>query len=155
MMKDIERLPQRKDGTDAHEVEASQRRLLPSGQNKVERISSQTKGLFGDFSSWVELRLKLFQIELQEKVQAKVDESVIKIAPIIAGAIAGMFALVTIALFLGWWLGHPAWGFLVVTAILLLITAVLFARKKRLDREKRIEAAREQAAKSSSNGAAG
>ncbi len=150
----MEQFPQRPDGNESLEVEPPSRRLLPSGQNKVERISSQTKGLFSDFSSWLELRLKLFQVELQDKIQAKVNESVIKVAPFAAGAIAGMFALVTIALFIGWWLGHPAWGFLVVTAILLLITGILLAKKKRFEKEKRIEAAREHAAKSS-NGAPG
>lgn len=109
-------------------------RQLPSGRNKVERISDQTKGLFDDFTSWVELRLKLFQAEIQEKVESKVNETVIKVAPFVAAAIGGFFALVTLALFLGWWLGHPAWGFLCVTLLFALITGVLLARKKRLEK---------------------
>lgn len=126
--------------------------LLPDRRNKVERISTQTRGIFGDISSWVELRLKLFQVEIQERVQEKVNETVIKIAPVAAGAIAGFFALVTLALFVGWWLGHPAWGFLVVTLLLGLITAVLLARKKRYEKEKEIEVATHESTLSS-NGA--
>lgn len=114
-------------------------RQLPSGKNKVERISAQTKGLFDDFTSWVELRLKLFQAEVQEKVESKVNEAIIKVAPFVAAAIGGFFALITLALFLGWWLGHPAWGFLCVTLLFAAITGILLMRKKRLAREKEDE----------------
>lgn len=126
----METLPER-----SQTVETRPERQLPSGKNKVERLSSQTKGLFDDFTSWVELRLKLFQMEIQEKVQAKVNEAIIKIAPLVVGALAGLFALVTVALFVGWWLGHPAWGFLSVTLLLGLVTGGLFAKKKQLDKE--------------------
>ncbi len=125
-------------------------RQLPSGRNKVERISEQTKGLFADFTSWVELRLKLFQAEIQEKIESKVNQAVVKIAPFVAGAIAGFFALVTLALFLGWWLGHPAWGFLSVTLLFAVITGALQVRKKRL--EKRREHEEEDAPLFAANG---
>ncbi|MEX1055276.1 MAG: phage holin family protein [Rhodothermales bacterium] len=103
------------------------------GKNKIERIGEQTKGLFDDFTGWVEVRLKLFQLEMQEKIQGKVNEAIIKIAPAVAGALTGLFLLVTIALFIGWWLGHPAWGYLVVTGMLGLVTALLASRARRLN----------------------
>lgn len=111
--------------------------MLPSGRNKVERLGAQTRALAEDVTSWVELRIKLMQAEIQEKIQSKVNESIIKIAPIVVGALTGLFALVTIALFLGWWLGHPAWGYLIVTALLALVTGGLLARKKRFEREQK------------------
>ncbi len=128
----MEALPRRK--------EAPPERQLPSGRNKVERISEQTKGLFEDFTSWVELRLKLFQAEVQEKVEKKVNAAIIKISPFVAAAIAGFFALITLALFIGWWLGHPAWGFLCITLIFVLLTAVLLVRKNRLEKNQEQEA---------------
>lgn len=109
----------------------------PGGKNKVQRIGSQTRGLFDDLTSWVELRLRLFQMDVQERVQKKVDQAIIKAAPVVVGLLAGFFALITTALFLGWALGHPAWGFLVVTGLLLLVTGVLFARSRRLSHEGR------------------
>lgn len=121
------------------EKQAPAERQQPSGRNKVERISEQTKGLFDDFTSWVELRLKLFQAEIQEKVESKVNEVVIKVAPLVAGAIGGFFALVTLALFLGWWLGHPAWGFLCVTLLFAAITGALLIRKNSLGKKKDVE----------------
>jgi hypothetical protein len=102
------------------------------GKNKIERIGEQTKGLFEDFTGWVEVRLKLFQLEMQEKIQGKVNEAIIKIAPAVAGALTGLFLLVTMALFIGWWLGHPAWGYLIVTGILGLVTAILASKARRL-----------------------
>lgn len=116
--------------------EVSADRQLPEGRNKVERIGRQTRGLFDDFTEWVELRLRLFQLDIQEKVRTKANEAVIKVAPFIVAALGGLFALVTAALFVGWWLGHPAWGFLVITGLLFLVTGVLYARSKRLDAEK-------------------
>ena len=128
----MEALPQSK--------EAPPERRLPSGRNKVERLGEQTKGLFDDFKSWVELRLKLFQAEIQEKVEKKVNAAIIKVAPFVAAAIAGFFAIVTLALFLGWWLGHPAWGFLCVTLMFVLLTGVLLVRKTRLEKSQEQEA---------------
>lgn len=120
--------------------EAPPERRLPSGRNKVGRISEQTKGLFDDFTSWVELRLKLFQADIQEKVEKKVDAIVIKVAPLVSAAIAGFFGLLTLALFLGWWLGHPAWGFLCVTLLFVLATGALVVRKNRLEKKTEQEA---------------
>lgn len=131
------------------EVETAPKRMLPGGRNKVERLSAQTRGLAEDMKSWVELRIKLLQAEIQDRIQSKVNESIIKIAPALAAALTGLFALVTIALFLGWWLGHPAWGYLVVTALLALATGGLLARKKRFEAEQKTVTDR------SENGAAG
>ena len=110
-------------------------RQLPKGKNKVERIGHQAKGIFDDFTQWVELRLRLFQLEIQEKIRTKASEAAIKVAPFIVGALGGLFLLVTIALFLGWWLGHPAWGFLIVTGMLFLVAGILYAKSKSLDAE--------------------
>lgn len=109
---------------------------LPSGRNKVQRISRHTKGLFEDFTQWVELRLRILQLDVQEKIRTKANEAAIKVAPFIVGALAGFFLLITASLFIGWWLGHPAWGFLVVTGLLFLVAGILYARSKRLDVEK-------------------
>lgn len=110
-------------------------RQLPKGKNKVERIGQQAKGIFDDLTQWIELRLRLFQLEIQEKIRAKANEAVIKVSPFLVGALGALFLLVTIALFVGWWLGHPAWGFLIVTGTLFVVAGVLYAKSKRLDAE--------------------
>lgn len=120
-------------------------------KNKVQRMGSNARGLFDDFTSWVELRLRLLQLDVQERVQGKIDEVIIKAAPVVVGLLAGFFALITVALFVGWALGHPAWGFLVVTGVLLLIAGALYARSRRLQRESR----EVEITASTSNGASG
>jgi len=121
------------------------------GKNKIERIGEQTKGLFEDFTGWVEVRLKLFQLEMQDKIQSKVNEAIIKIAPAVAGALTGLFLLVTIALFIGWWLGHPAWGYLIVTGMLGLVTVILSSKARRL----KTESEEENDLSASENGSSG
>src|SRR5690554_3630668 len=113
---------------------------VPNGKNRVARISEQARGLFHDLTNWVELRLKLFQIDIQEKIEAKINEALIKIAPFAVGALGGLFALITAALFIGWALGHPAWGFLIVTFLLFIIAGVLYARSKNYARRSEQEA---------------
>lgn len=98
---------------------------------KVHRIGSETRGLLEDFTSWVELRLRLVQLDVQGYIRQKIDEATLKAALIIAGLVSGLFMLLTLALFAGWALGHPAWGFLVVTGLLLLWTGILYGRNRR------------------------
>jgi hypothetical protein len=111
-------------------------RQLPSGKNSVQRITDQSKGLVDDLKSWVDLRIKLAQVEVEQRIQAKVNEIALRIAPIIVGALGGLFLLVTLALGLGWWLGQNFWGFLIVTLLLLLVAAVLRAASQRQRRQK-------------------
>lgn len=92
---------------------------LPTNKNKVERIADHSKGLVDDVKAWVELRLKLTQLEVETKVQEQINKFMMRMAPLVVLALGGLFLLVTIALGLGWWLGQPFWGFLIVTVVLL------------------------------------
>lgn len=103
---------------------------LPPHGGKLERIEQHTKGLVDDAKEWVELRVKLAQAEVETFVQKKVQTLVMRMVPLIAGAIGGLFLLVTIALFLGWWLGHAAWGFLIVTVLLLGVAGFLLYKNR-------------------------
>lgn len=115
-------------------------RQLPSGKRSVERITDQSKGLVDDVKAWVDLRIKLAQVEVEQRIQAKVNELALRIAPIIVGALGGLFLLATLALGLGWWLGQTFWGFLIVTLLLLLVAAVLRVVGQRQRRRRRQEA---------------
>lgn len=101
-------------------------------KSKMGRIGDHARGLFDEFSSWLELRLRLFQVDVQDLVQKKIEEAISKAAPVFLGLLTLLFALVTVALFTGWALGHPAWGFLIVTGFLLVITLVLWVRSRRI-----------------------
>lgn len=103
----------------------------PQGTGKAHRIGRETRGLFEDFTAWVELRLRLAQLDAQGYIRQKIDEVTLRIALAAVAFLSGLFALVTLALFAGWLLGHPAWGFLAVTGLLLSWTGLLYARHRR------------------------
>ncbi len=104
---------------------------VPRGTGKVGRIGQETRGLFEDFTAWVELRLRLVQMDVQDYIRQKTDEVILKVALAAAGLLTGLFALITLALFAGWLFGRPAWGFLAVTGLLLSWTGLLYARYRR------------------------
>ncbi len=99
--------------------------LLPSGANKVERIAQHSKALVDDLTAWVDLKVKLTKLEVEHTIQEKTSEVVVKVIPLVVFALAGFFLLVTVALGLGWLLGHPFWGFLIVTLGLALVGFLL------------------------------
>ena len=119
---------------------ASQRAVHAAkpSEGRLKRLQSESTELVQDVKDWVELRIDLVRAEVQESIAAQIDgrkASVLALAiPGVIGAIGAFFLLVTLALFLGWWLGHAAWGFLIVTALLLLVAGVaraVLARRAR------------------------
>ena len=112
------------------ELELAERHI-PDQLNKIERISGHTKGLFDELRSWVDLRVQLVQVEIEEKIDAKVNAITLQVALGICVFLIVVFALVTLALGLGAWLGHAGWGFGIVTALLILVTGVLRVFKPR------------------------
>lgn len=106
------------------------RPLAPAATgNKAERLVQHTQGLIDDLKTWVDLRIELAQMEFEDRVEAKVNEIALGVA--IGGIVllAVVFGLVTLALGLGALLGHPAWGFLIVTVLLGLSAVVLRAAR--------------------------
>lgn len=96
---------------------------------KAQRLARHTQGLIDDLKTWVDLRIELAQMELEDRVEAKVNEIALGVALGGIVLLAVVFGLVTLALGLGAWLGHPAWGFLIVTALLGLLAVVLRAAR--------------------------
>ncbi len=95
---------------------------------RLQRIQHESTELVQDVKDWVELRIDLVRAEVQESIRAQVDGRkatiLALVVPGIVGALGALFLLVTLALFLGWWLGHAAWGFLIVTALLLVVAGI-------------------------------
>ncbi len=116
----------------------SNRRLAPGG-NKIERISHHTKSLVEDISAWVELKVKLTQIEIEERLDAKINGLIASAVVGVLAALSGLFALITLALglaalLIAAGLSHPLsyfLGFLVVT--LLLLSVAMIVRKSKPD----------------------
>lgn len=96
----------------------------PQG-GKLGRIAGHTQGLVEDLREWIDLRIDLAILEMEERVDRLRNEVALGLTLAFFGFFAAMFVLTTTAIGLGWLLGHPFWGFLIVTIVLLLVVAAL------------------------------
>lgn len=124
----------------------------------MERIAGHAQGVVADLRRWVDLRVDLAVMDLEAKLDERLNAVVIGIILAVFGGLAAFFTLVTVALGLGWLLGHPFWGFLIVTIGLGATAAIVRSRQPTLVRtklyqewQKAKKQAREEAA--ASNGA--
>lgn len=100
-----------------------------SRRGKLGRIAGHTRGLFEDLREWLDLRLDLAILELEERVDNLRNEIALGLTLAFFGFFAALFAFTTIALGLGWLLGHAFWGFLIVSVgLLLAVTALATTR---------------------------
>lgn len=116
----METLQDRSSGADSG---SSSPRSKPDG--RLGRIAGHTRGLVDDLREWIDLRLDLAILELEERVDELRNEVALGITLAFFGFFAALFVFVTVALGLGWVLGHPFWGFLIVSVALLLFVTVL------------------------------
>lgn len=99
---------------------------LPKG-GKLERIAGHTQGLVEDLREWIDLRIDLAVLEVEEKVDTLQNNVALGVTLAILAFFCGLFGLTTIAIGLGWALGHSFWGFLAVFVALALLL-VIFQR---------------------------
>ncbi|MCH8960803.1 MAG: phage holin family protein [Bacteroidetes bacterium] len=96
------------------------------GAKKVESIAQQSNGLFDDVKEWIDLKIQFTWLDIQAKIDAVKQDAVVGAIVAVLGILGFVFALLTGALGLGAWLGHPAWGFLIVTGVLFLTAGVVY-----------------------------
>jgi hypothetical protein len=84
-------------------------------EGRLGRIAGHTRGLVDDLREWIDLRLDLAILELEERVDELRNEVTLGITLAFFGFFAALFVFTTAALGLGWLLGHPFWGFLIVS----------------------------------------
>ena len=103
----------------------------PEG-GKVRRIAAHTQGLFTDLREWIDLRVDLAILEMEERLDAFKNDLALGLTVAVFAFFAAFFSLTTVALGVGWLLGHPFWGFLAVSVALLLIIVALRVMKPAL-----------------------
>lgn len=94
-------------------------------KGKLGRIAGHTQGLVEDLREWIDLRIDLAILDVEEKVDAIRNEIALGLTLAFFGFFAALFVFTTTALGLGWLLGHPFWGFLIVSVVLVLLVAAL------------------------------
>jgi hypothetical protein len=98
----------------------------PSPRNgKAGRVAAHVQGLLDDLRTWIDLRLDLALLKVEERIDELRNEIALGLTLAIFGLFAALFSLATVALGVGWLLGHPFWGFLAVSVALILIVVVL------------------------------
>jgi len=103
----------------------------PDG-GKVSRIAAHTQGLFADLREWIDLRVDLAVLEMEERLDAFKNDLALGLTVAVFAFFAAFFSLTTVALGVGWLLGHPFWGFLAVSVALILIIVTLRVMKPAL-----------------------
>lgn len=96
-----------------------------SRKGKLGRIAGHTRGLVEDLREWIDLRLDLAILEIEEQVDELRNEVALGLTLAFFGFFAALFVFTTTALGLGWLLGHPFWGFLIVSGVLVILVSVL------------------------------
>ncbi len=92
---------------------------------KIERIAGHTAGLVEDLKSWFELKIEFVVLEFKEEIRSAGLQFAYHAGFIAVMLIAALFALTALAFGLGAWLGHPGWGFLAVTGLLVVVAFVM------------------------------
>lgn len=126
-------------------------RQLGSGAKGLARLSEETRGLVEDVKEWVELRIELTQLEIQEQIEERLNQILLAGVMAVIGLFIAIFVLITAAVGLGWWLGHSFWGFLIVTGLLVLVGGGIYVLRPQLAGMLRAEEKEESQNKSQSN----
>ena len=92
---------------------------------KMERIAGHTAGLVEDLKSWLELKIEFVLLDVKEEMKAAGMQAAYQAGFFAVLLVAGLFALFALAFGLGTWLGNPAWGFLAVTGLLVMLAFIV------------------------------
>jgi len=109
--------------------EQSQERMEAPG--RMETIAAESRGLFEDLKEWVDLRVQLVQMEIEERIEKTANQVISVIAVVILALFSSVFLLHALALFAAEWLGSLALGYLSVGAVLAMITTIVHLSKPR------------------------
>ena len=103
-----------------------------SANDTIDTLANETKGLFEDLTGWMELKVQYILLDYQEQMTKKAKGIAFEIGAIAIVGLGFLFGLVALALGVGSWLNHPAWGFLAVMVLLILVALVVRAVGKRV-----------------------
>lgn len=93
------------------------------------RLAGESRALFDDLREWVDLRVQLVQVEVEERIEKAANEAIAMIMVIVVGLFAVAFLLHGVAIWIGDALGGQQWGYLIVAAFLGLVTLILKTAK--------------------------
>lgn len=95
----------------------------PTG--KIGRLSSEARGLVDDTRQWVDAKLRLFELDLEEKLDGIANKMIAGAAVVFFAALALIFGLTALSLFLGTLWDNEALGFVVVALASFVIALII------------------------------
>lgn len=98
---------------------------------KLQRMTSETRGIVEDLREWTDLKIDLAVREINDSVDDAASQLALGITLAVLAFFTGLFGLTTAALGIGWALGRPFWGFLIVFGVLFAISGVVAIVTKR------------------------
>lgn len=110
--------------------DTKQKTAPPSG--KIGRLTTEAKGLVDDTKEWVDAKLRLFELDVEDKIDSLANKFVSGAVVVATGALALVFSLVATALALGDLWGRNSLGFMAVGGALFLVALVIYLVKPRL-----------------------
>jgi len=102
-------------------------------ESKSERIARRWGSLTSEVQAWVDIKIALAGVQIWER---STEELLDKGVPALVLVVALLFVLTGAALGLGALLGHPAWGFVIVGTILMVLSAWVYLYRNRLENGK-------------------
>ena len=103
-----------------------------SANDTIDTLANETRGLFEDLTGWMELKIQYIMLDYQEQMTKKAKGVAFEIGAIAIVGLGFLFGLVALALGVGSWLNHPAWGFLAVMILLVIVGLVVRAVGRRV-----------------------
>jgi len=91
----------------------------------MSRLAGESRALFDDLREWVDLRVQLVQVDVEERIEKAANEIIAIVMVAVLGLFALAFLLHGVAIWLGEALGGVQWGYLIVAAVLGLTTLAL------------------------------
>ncbi len=101
------------------------------GDGPVSRLAHEFRTLVEDVKEWIELRLELFQLDVEDRIQAVANDILLIVLVLVLFSVAFLFLSLAAAFALGQWLGSDALGFLIVAVVFVLFGASV--RRSRVD----------------------
>jgi len=93
--------------------------------SKLGSLARETRSLLTDVKDWIDLRVQLLQIEVEERIESAAHKIISLIVVAILGLFAVLFLLLAIAEAVGIWLGHPSYGYIFVAVIMIILTWIV------------------------------
>lgn len=100
-----------------------------SAKNPVRRLAGESRALFDDLREWVDLKVQLVQVDIEERIEKAANEIIALVMVVVLGLFAAAFLLHGLAIWLGSVLGGAQWGYLIVAGVLGFTTLILKSAK--------------------------